>query len=708
MKSPERPRSDRPMPLRHLLAPRSIAIVGASDRPGSIGEIILNSLRNLGYDGQVWPINPKYPKLLGYECFASLGDLSEVPDVTAICLNGSSALHELGNLARIGARAAVMYDGGFAEAGEEGQRQQEQLLSIAQNAGMAVCGPNCMGIVNLVDGSSTYKLPILDGRALRGNIGLVSQSGSITIGLLSDTRRFGFSHVVSAGNEAVVTAGDYVNFLVDDENTEIIALFLEAVRNPAEFRSALLKAARTRKPVVVLKVGNSRRAMEAVASHTGGLAGEARVFSELLKTVGAIEVASLDEMTEILAAFQAKRLPQGERIAVVTGSGGHTELVLDTVDRAGLNLPPMQPREIESMRAAIGHFAGDGNPLDAWGAGDVSANLRTALQHFSLSPDYDAIVLCNENNENAAIGRSELACTVFAQSAATSEKPHYLLNTRPGLMHTGNLELLGGAGAAMLGGVRQGLSAIDVLARWSRTDVQSAELPVPRGENVLASMGARTTVNEYDAKALLREFGVPCVPELLTNDFTVCLAAAERFGWPVVLKVASDEVPHKTEAGLVVLSIQDASDLKNAWDVLCTRCAAMGLSKDHLLVQKMVKGGMEVFLGVKRDPAWGHVLAFGVGGILIELIDELELRLLPVSEAQVREMLTIGRAGKLLQGFRGRPAGDIQALVDCTLAVCKFVATCGDSLEEMDLNPILVLPQGQGCLVVDALIKANS
>ncbi|MET4577492.1 acyl-CoA synthetase (NDP forming) [Ottowia thiooxydans] len=667
----------------------------------------MNSLRSLEYDGPVFPINPKYPTLLGYNCFASLDDLSEVPDVTAICLNGASALREMTHLARIGARAAVMYDGGFAEAGEEGQRQQEQLLSLAQKAGIAVCGPNCMGIVNLVDGSSTYKLPILNGRALRGNIGLISQSGSITIGLLSDTRRFGFSHVVSAGNEAVVTAGDYVNFLVDDENTEIIALFLEAVRHPGKFKAALLKAARAGKPVVVLKVGNSRRAMEAVASHTGGLAGEARVFSELLKSLGAIEVTSLDEMTEILAAFQAKRLPHGDRIAVVTGSGGHTELVLDTVDRAALNLPPMQAHELELMRAAIGHFAGDGNPLDAWGAGDVSTNLRMALQHFSASPDYDAVVLCNENNENSAIGRSELACTVFAQSAAMSEKPHYLLNTRPGLMHSGNLELLRGAGAAMLGGVRQGLSAIDALARWSCKDLQPTEMPVHTGHNVLTAMGARKMVNEYDAKALLREFGVPCVPELLTDEFKACLEAAERFGWPVVLKVASDEIPHKTEAGLVVLNIHDSSELQKAWNLLCERCVALRVSSDRLLVQKMVRGGIEVFLGIKRDPAWGHVLAFGVGGILIELIDEVELRLMPASEAQVRQMLTLGRAGKLLQGFRGKPAGDIEALVHCTLAVCKFVVACGDSLEEMDLNPILVLPQGQGCLVVDALIKAN-
>jgi acyl-CoA synthetase (NDP forming) len=634
--------------------------------------------------------------------------LPETPDVTAICLNGQSAVRELARLVQLGGRAAVIYDGGFAEAGQEGSRQQHELIRIARDGGVALCGPNCMGAVNLVDGSSTYKLPIFDGVRLRGNVGLVSQSGSVTIGLLSDVRRFGFSHVISTGNEAVMTAADYVDYLTADEHTRIIALFLETIRDPQAFKTAVLRARMADKPVVVLKVGNSQRAMRAVASHTGGLAGEGRVFSEMLKGVGAIEVGALDELTEVLAAFQAKAVPRSRRIAVVTGSGGHTELVLDTADRAGLDLPAMDASELDIMHGELGHFAGDGNPLDAWGSGDVSANLRTALHHFSNAPGYDAIVLCNENNDDAPIGRSEFACTVFAESAKSSAKPHYLLNTRPGLMHSGNLELLRAAGASMLGGVRQGLAAIDALARWKERPPTDAFAPPPaRSAGPLEGLSRRTTINEFDAKQLLAGYGVPCVPELMTDDFEAACAAAAQFGWPVVLKVASDDVPHKTEAGLVMLEITGVEALRQAWDALEARCAALKLCDYGFLIQKMVKGATEVFLGVKKDPTWGHVLAFGIGGIFIELIDEVQLALLPVSESRIREMVGAGRAARLLRGYRGKAAGDVEALVRCAVAVCSFVQACGDALEEMDLNPILVLQESQGCLVVDALIKTT-
>lgn len=691
-----------PLSLTSLLAPRSIAVLGASERVGSIGAIVLESLKRMGFEGDIWPINPKYEEVFGLRSYDKLESLPGVPDVTAICLSGKNVPAQIRTLGLMGARAAVVYDGGFAEAGDEGARAQEELVSLCRAHGIALCGPNCMGAVNLHGKATTYKLPILEADRLKGHVGLVSQSGSVTIGLLGDVRRFGFSHVISTGNEAVVTAADYIEFLIGDAETHVIALFLESVKSPERFRDALEKASRAGKPVVVLKVGRSKRAMEAVVSHTGGLAGEARVFSELLRRAGAIEVRALDEMSEVLAALQLAKRPAGERMAVITGSGGHTELILDAAESHGFNLPPLEPAELAEVEKKIGHFSGDGNPLDAWGAGDVRNNLAFALKNFATSPHYDAVVLCNENIQDAPIGRSEAVCAVFCEAAAQSDKPHYLLNTRPGLMHDQNLVMLAKAGAGMLGGVQQGLGAIRSVARWAnRTPGQPTGAPSTPSP---IRHETRRMINEYEAKALLSAYGVPSVPECIVDDIDQAIAAARQLGWPVVLKVVSDNVAHKTEAGLVYLDIRDADSLNQAWGVLTARGKAACGDDMRMLVQKMVKGGVELFVGVKRDPHWGPAIAFGIGGTLIELINETALDLLPIDAEGIERLISGTRAAHLLQGARGAPPADIQALRNCIASIADFSVACGDDLAEMDLNPIKVLPDGQGCFVLDAVI----
>src|SRR5947207_1622531 len=304
------------MRLDALLRPRSIAILGASERP-SIGRTLIESLDAMGFAGAVYPINPRYESILGRRCYKSVADLPRDVDVLAFCVNHARVLEHMRPVAERGIGAAVIFDGGFAEADAEGRRHQEEITAICREAQIALCGPNCMGVVSPHVPSLVYLGALQNPALLTGNVGLISQSGSICIGLLTDCRRFGFSQVISSGNEAVLAAVDFLEYLIDDPTTKVIAMFLETVREPERFVVALDRAADRGKPVVVLKVGRSERTRRAITSHTGGLAGEARVFSEVLRAHRAIEVADMDEMTEMLASCQPKRCPRGLRLGGV-------------------------------------------------------------------------------------------------------------------------------------------------------------------------------------------------------------------------------------------------------------------------------------------------------------------------------------------------------------------------------------------------------
>ncbi len=325
------------MPLDALVNPRSVAIVGATDRPGP-GRQVIESLGAIGFTGAIYPVNPKYPTVLNHVCYPSLAELPEAPDIVVLSVRNALVPEQMKLAVKRGARAAVIYDNGFAELGADGARLQEEIAGLCREAGMAVCGPNCMGIINPIGRVTTYKQTVMKTEGLAGNVGLISQSGSVCIAMLSDLRRYGFSLAVSAGNEAVTRTVDYLDYLIDDPATKVIATFTETVREPERYVAALDRAAAAGKPVVVLKVGRTERTQRAITSHTGGLAGESRVFSELLRAHRAIEVNDLDEMTEVLAVCQGKRWPRGRGISVITGSGGLAEMILDNAT-AGRHSP---------------------------------------------------------------------------------------------------------------------------------------------------------------------------------------------------------------------------------------------------------------------------------------------------------------------------------------------------------------------------------
>ena len=459
------------MRLEALFRPRSIAVIGASEKP-TIGRRLIASLDRIGFTGAIFPVNPNYPTVLGHGCYASVAELPEAPDVAVFCVGHERVLEPLAAAAQRGVRGAVVYDGGFAERGEGGRRRQAQIEGICREAGIALCGPNCMGVLSPHHCSTTYLQELRDPTGLAGNVGIVSQSGGFCIGLLNDVRRFGFSHIVSSGNEAVLTAADYLEYLVDDPHTKVIGGFIETVRHPDRFATALDRAAAQGKPVVILKVGRTGRTQHAVATHTGGIAGEPGSASELFRAHHAIEVSDLVEFTEAIAAAHSRKQAAGRRLGVITSSGGLAELILDIAAATDLQLPPLPAAVKAEIDQQIGFVTGDGNPLDSWGNGTFLVNLPHALRVFDGSPDHDIVVFCRDNCDGQPFESPEVGWAyleLFERAAASSGKPHYLLHTRPGLMNREQVAHLRKAGIPVVGGLREGLGAIDRLARQATT-----------------------------------------------------------------------------------------------------------------------------------------------------------------------------------------------------------------------------------------------
>jgi acyl-CoA synthetase (NDP forming) len=703
------------MQIDPLIKPRSVAIVGATDRP-SPARSVIESLGALGFAGAVYPVNPKYQSVLNHVCYPSLSELPEAPDVVVFSIRKPLIPEQVRLAAMRGARAAVIYDAGFAELGGEGTRLQEEIAGVCREAGMPVCGPNCMGILNPTARVTTYKQTVMTPEGLAGNVGFVSQSGSVCIAILSDLRRFGISLSVSAGNEAVTRTVDYMEYLIDDPATAVIATFTETVREPERYVAALDRAAAAGKPVVVLKVGRSERTQRAITSHTGGLAGSSRVFSELLRAHRAIEVSDLDEMTEVLAVCQGRRWPRSRGISVISGSGGLAELILDNATAAGLDLPPLSPAERAEAERVIGRITGDGNPFDAWGNGNYAVNLPHAMSVVDQSGRIDAIVYCADTGNDGQIGHPGRVLDnvkMLATAAEKSSKPYYLMSSRPGVMNTQQVKALRECGLVQIGGTRHGLAALDRVGRWMLERAPFIKAAGNRSSALRDLVGAnssRRVINELDAKRVLAAHRLPVAREQRATTLVDATAAAKSIGYPVVLKVLSDEIPHKTEHGLVAVGLADEQALARAFAELRERMVRIEPPPREaaFVVQEHVSGGIEVFAGISRDPDFGLSLAFGRGGTGIEVTRDFALRMLPLRQGDAQAMIAETRSAALLGGVRGRPPADVASLAQCLEALADFAYANAQIIGEIDLNPIMALPAGRGCIIVDALIVTSA
>ena len=704
--------------LTPLLNPRAIAVVGASERHGSAGRLVLENLRGLQYSGPVYAVHPSNKEVLGYSCYPDLQALPELVDSVALLLSADKVLPTLETAAELGIRAAWVLASDFAEAGPEGRARQERLTQFGQETGLLVCGPNCIGVANLADRVATYSVA-LSPATRAGHVSAVVQSGAICLGL-ANAARFGWRYLISSGNEAVLDSADYIGYLAGDPHTRVIIAFLEGIRSPQRFVAAAQAAAAAGKPILLVKVGRSEAARRAVQAHTGSLAGSDQVVEAVLRRLGVVRLDSLDELVEAADLFATSPLPAGSSIGLLTLSGGQIGLVADLAQDLGLAFPAFSLATQAALSQTLPPYSPIVNPLDAWGSGDLEQSYPQCVEVVARDEGIHLLAVSRDTPPEVApreVEQSRYVARAAVQARRQTGKPVVVFSNISSGFQSEVKQLLDDGGVPYLQGTRETLRAIQALVRYAafrRGQGQPAVVgcPSPRDLEEWRDRlrGRQGTLSELEGRCLLAAYGIPGPREAVATTAEEAVTAAQSIGYPVVLKILSPDIQHKTEVGGVRVGLADAAAVSHAFDEVTqvVRRAQPQARLEGALVQEMVRGGaVEVILGVLRDPSFGPVVVFGSGGILVELVRDSVLRLPPLSRAEALEMVQQARGARLLQGFRGQPPADLDALVDALVRLSQLAVDLGDLVLALDINPLMVLPQGQGVRAVDTLVEVG-
>jgi acyl-CoA synthetase (NDP forming) len=692
--------------IAKLLSPRSVAVIGASADPKKTTGRPVAYLQKHGFAGRIMPVNPKVERIGELPCYADIASLPEVPDVAVVLLGAERAHLAVKELSARGCAAAIVLASGYTETGEEGARRQQQLVEAAGT--MRILGPNTIGLVNLTDNivlSPSGALEMDEFQA--GGIGVVSQSGGILGSLLSRAaaRGIGLSKLISTSNEVDLELADFIYHLADDPATKVIALYVETVRDPAKFRAACLKAARMGKPVVAFKIGRSEAGAKAAVSHTGAMAGADSMYDALFRQVGVIRAQSFSDLLDIPAALSTGRKLRGGRVAILTSTGGAGTLVSDDLGVAGFDTPAPDEATANALRALqTGSEAVlDRNPIDVTLAGLRPDLLRGAIDALLASPSYDALVIIVGSS---SLAMPELLAGAIQECLPNSDKP-VMAYVSPHAPEVGALLTRRGVPAFTAAeSCTAALAGMLRVQRFVASGEDAAALPpVEAGELPSGSL------DEAQAKQLFSRFGVPCAAERVVASPAAAEAAARELGGRVVLKILSSEITHKSDVGGVAVGLDGDTIGERIGRMAADVKARTGVDPERFLVQEMVAGGTELILGMHRD-ALGTAILLGMGGVTAELFKDTTMRLLaqdarglkPLGRAEALSMAHDLKTWPLLDGFRGRPKADIEALVDAIVAFSRMAAQLGERLVEAEINPVFVLPQGQGVRAADGVV----
>jgi acetate---CoA ligase (ADP-forming) len=693
--------------ITRLLKPRSVAVIGAStDQSRTTGRPV-HYLRKHGFSGDVWPVNPRVSIIEGLPCYPDIASLPRAPDVGLVLLGGDRVLQAVRELASLGTPTAIVLASGYSEAGEAGAKRQAELLVAAGK--MRLLGPNTMGLVNLTD-----NIPLSPSGALvmdtfpKGPIALVSQSGGILGSLLSRAaeRGIGFSKLISTSNEVDLELADFVDYLADDPATTVIALYIETVRNVQKFRAAMLKAAAAGKPVIAYKIGRSEAGAKAAVSHTGALAGSDQLYDALFAECGVIRAQTFADLLDIPATLATGRRLAGRRVAILTSTGGAGTLVSDALGVAGFQAPPPDAATAARLRSLQkADLTGlDRNPIDVTLAGLQPDLLRGAIQALLDSPTYDALVLIVGSS---GVANPELMAGAIQACLPSSEKP-VLAYVSPHAPTAASLLTARGVPAfTQPEACASALSAMWHVARQLPPlahPVQVIEYPIPIDDL------PQGTLDEAQAKDLFARFGIQSVIETIVSTAAQATKAAKQLagerGDKLVLKVLSAEITHKSDVGGVAVGVTADTIGARLEHMSRDVAAATGAKPKRFLVQEMVSGGAEMILGFHRDPL-GSAILLGHGGVTAELFKDTAMRLLPPGGLSPGEAIDLAQTLKtwpLLDGYRGRPKADVDALVRAIVAFSQMAAQLGERLIEAEINPLFVLPDGQGVRAADGVV----
>jgi acyl-CoA synthetase (NDP forming) len=678
-----------------MLEARSVAVVGASDRPGSVGEQMLRQLLDGGFDGEVHPVNPRYDELAGRRCVPSIGDAPGPVDLALLGVPNAALEETLTQAATAGTRSAVIFASGHEEPGE-GPSLLERLATIARGAEMAICGGNCMGFVNVERGLRALAFP--ERAELEpGGIALVSHSGSVFSAFLRNERGLRCNIAVSAGQELVTTVADYLTYALTLPSTRVVALFLETVRDPDGFRAALKEAARRDVPVVVLKVGREAAAKELIQAHSGALAGDEGAYEAVFETHGAHVVESLDEMADALELFAAGRRAGPGGLAAILDSGGERAHLIDVAAREGVPFASISPETIRKLGASLDPGLPPVNPLDAWGTGrDHERIFAECIRALADDPETAAFAyavdLAGEDTDPSYTG-------IALEVLPGLEVPGAVLTNLTTAVAPGAARSLRDAGVPVLEGTATGLAAFrHLFAYRDHRALPALEPPAPISDEVRHRWRTRlrgeAPWTEPETMQLLSDYGIPVVPEEEAGDPEEVGAAAARIGFPVAVKTL--EAAHKSDVDGVRLGLRSADQVLAAYADLAGRLGP------RVVVAGMAPRGVELALGIVRDEQFGPVVLVAAGGILLEVAPDRRLALPPLDDPRAMRLVDGLGIRPALDGVRGAPPSDVASVARALVRLSLLAADLGDDLDALDVNPLIASPIG--CIAADALV----
>ena len=701
-----------PQRLAEFFAPRSIAVVGASDT-SAWARFVLASAAATGFSGELIPVHHVRRTVFGRPAVARLRDLPEPPDLAFVMVPTDAVEGVLDDAGAAGVRGAIVLASGYRETGPEGQAAEERLAARAASNGITLLGPNCLGFLNAHAKAGPFALTI-PPPLLAGPVGIALQSGALASVMLSfaRSRAIGVSTLASMGNEAMITATDVVDYLIADEHTKVICLFLEQIGDPAAFAAAAGRADRAGKPIVALKAGSSAAGSQAALAHTGSVAGDDAVVDAALRQLNVIRVTSIEDLLTTGALLGYGRPPRGRRMGVLTASGGACDIIADQAGAHGIEIPPFGPATAAAIAPHVPPFAQVRNPLDV--TGYFLANQRTsaltaidhALDAAVSDPGLDFVLFSGLTLPDARPADEELARLLdervawLGQRMASAPIPVIAVGSTCVDVTSYGRELMGRNGIHLLGGMDLGVRAIGHALRWSEN--RGHLWPGPAGTTAVSS--EPVVWREGDARGLFGEFGVPVVPGELVTSAEAAAAAARRLGYPVALRISSAQITHKSDVGGVALGLRTVAQLRAGYKRVSTAASAVRDpdSVDGVMVSAMRTGGTELLAGVTVDPAFGPVLAVGLGGIWVEVLGDIALRVLPVGPDEVIAMLGELKCAPLLRGARGRPPVDLDALARVIGGIADAALSLGDSLRSLEVNPLWV--DGDQIEALDVLV----
>jgi acyl-CoA synthetase (NDP forming) len=700
--------------LQILFNPRSIALIGASES-SSRSRAIFNNLREFGYRGKIFPVHPTRGEAFGLKCYPKVTDIPEVVDAFIIAIPRDHVVTALEECAEKGVKAGVIISAGFAEASPEGKVQQDRLTEIAEAAKMRICGPNCYGVANIYE-----RVALLLGTDVRhvqpGKIGLVFQSG----GLLNLTllaawdRGWGVSHAISCGNEAVVHVTHYTEYLVRDSRTQVVGILTEGIKDPERFLAVARLAADREKPLIILKIGKSEKGIKAAQAHTGTLVGSDAVYDAVFKQHGLVRVHDLDDFIETVELFSKRKRLGGGRLGFIAPSGAECGLIADIATDAGIDLPELPAKTVGRLKKVQSPFLSIRNPLNA--PEQYTRKEEIFNECIAALLDADNLDIVGLRLPLPRMREDRDVVSRFADLAEAGKKTEKLLivfSRASVSLPEYWRRLLREHEIPFLLEYRKGFKALKSLLHYYRfidRDKASLDSGIRVGVNLskvkglLRSRGR--TLTERQSKQILAEYGIPIARESLATGAEDAVRIARDIGYPVVLKIESPEIAHKTEARAVEIGIRSDAEVRASYGRIMENVRAYNSAAqiNGVLVQEMIRGGREVIIGMTQDSQLGPTIILGLGGILVEVLKDIAMRVAPLTRFDVEEMLAELKGAKILQGFRGEPPADIAALIDITLRFSHLCLDLKHDIAEIDINPLMVFENGQGAKVVDCLM----